>query len=65
MALGGSGMDVGWGGASAGLGDGESNTRGCGGGGGGGETDIESRISILAMQVGRAHINCQQKYSGS
>jgi hypothetical protein len=52
-------MDVGWGGASAGLGDGESNTRGSG------ETDIESRISILAMQVGRGHINYQQKYSGS
>ena len=48
MASGGSGMDVGWGGASAGLGDGESNTRG---GSGGGETDIESRISILAIQV--------------
>jgi len=44
-------MDVGWGGASASLGDGESNTRGSG------ETDIESRISILAIQVGRAHIN--------
>jgi hypothetical protein len=64
MALGGSGMDVGWGGASAGLGDSESNTRGYGSGGGG-ETNIESRISILAMQVSRAHINCQQKYSGS
>jgi len=51
MASGGSGIDVGWGGASAGLGDGESNTRG------GGETDIESRISILAMQVSRAYIN--------
>jgi hypothetical protein len=65
MASRGSGMDVVWGGASARSGDGESNTRGGSGSGGSGETDIESRIFILAMQVGRAHINCQQKYSGS
>jgi hypothetical protein len=38
-------------GASAGSGVGESNTRS-------GETDIESRVSIIAMQVGRAYINC-------
>jgi hypothetical protein len=64
MALGGSGMDIGWGGASTGSGDGESNTRGGGKGGGGccgggGETDIERRISIIAMQVGCVRINCQ------
>jgi hypothetical protein len=54
MASGGSGMDVGWGGASTGSGDSESNTRG---GSSSSETDVESRISILAIQVGRAYIN--------
>jgi hypothetical protein len=48
-------MDVGEEGASAskGSGDGESNTRG-------GETDIERRISIVAMFVRPARINCRQ-----
>jgi hypothetical protein len=45
-------------GASVGSGVGESKTRG-------GETDIESRMSIIAMQIGRSRINCQQNYSGS
>ena len=39
MALGGSGIDVGWGGASASLGDSESNTRSSSGSS---ETNIES-----------------------
>jgi hypothetical protein len=38
--------------ASTRSGDSESNTRG-------GETDIESRISIIVMQVGCVRINCQ------
>jgi hypothetical protein len=59
VASGGSGMDEGGGGAegaSAGSGVGESNTRGSSGGSG--ETEIESRISIIAMQIGCARINC-------
>jgi hypothetical protein len=52
-------MDVGGEGASAneGSGDGESNTHG------GGETDRESRISIITIELRRACINCRQNYS--
>jgi len=41
-------MDIGWGGASASLGDGKSNTRGSSSSSSS-ETNIESRISILAI----------------
>jgi hypothetical protein len=51
-------MGVGEEGASASKGssDGESNTRG-------GETNIERRISIVAMFVRPARINCRQSCS--
>jgi hypothetical protein len=43
--------------ASNGLGDGDDNA-------GGGETDIERRISIIAIcSCVRAGINCRQNYS--
>jgi hypothetical protein len=63
MALGGSSMDIGWGGASTGSGDSESNTCSSSKGGGsyrssGSETDIERRISIIAIQVSCVYINC-------
>jgi hypothetical protein len=65
-------MDVGGEGASVGPAGGEGASAGPAGGGGvgesstrGGETDIESRRSIIAMQVACARINGQQNYSGS
>jgi len=65
-------MDIGGEGASTRLAGGEGASARPAGGGGvresstrGRETDIESRRSIIAMQVACARINSQQNYSGS